>query len=124
MERERQLEEMAPIVRQFSGHESTMSTQDTNAIAQQMVKLGLLTESQLQEGFDEVGHKVMEPGPLLHALEDKGFITPYISAKLLKGDTDGYFIGGYKILYKIASGSFGRVYRAEDRQTRRVVAIK
>jgi serine/threonine protein kinase len=42
----------------------------------------------------------------------------------MKGDTDGYFIGGYRILYKIASGSFGRVYRAEDRQTGRVVAIK
>ena len=101
-----------------------MSTQDTTALGQQMLKLGLLTESQLQEGFDEVGHRVLDPGPLLKALERKGFITPYQTAKLLKGDVDGYFIGGYRILYKIASGSFGRVYRAEDRQTGRVVAIK
>jgi CheY-like chemotaxis protein len=101
-----------------------MSTQDTTTLGQQMLKLGLLTESQLQEGFEEVGFRVLEPGPLLKALERKGFITPYQTAKLLKGDTDGYFIGGYRILYKIASGSFGRVYRAEDRQTGRVVAIK
>jgi hypothetical protein len=89
-----------------------------------MLKLGLVTESQLEEGFDEVGHRVLEPGPLLRALERKGYITPYQSGKLLKGDVDGYFVGGYRILYKIASGSFGRVYRAEDPQSGGVVAIK
>ena len=37
---------------------------------------------------------------------------------------DGYLLGGYKILYKIASGSFGRVYRCEEPHTGRIVAIK
>ena len=96
-----------------------MSTQDTTALGQQMLKLGLLTESQLQEGFDEVGHRVLDPGPLLKALERKGFITPYQTAKLLKGDVDGYFIGGYRILYKIASGSFGRVGGVGTHHSRR-----
>ena len=44
--------------------------------------------------------------------------------KLRKGDTDGYFLGGYRLLYKIASGSFGRVYRGDDPRTGQVVAIK
>jgi serine/threonine protein kinase len=57
-------------------------------------------------------------------MERKGYLTPWQSAKLLKGDPDGYFLGGYEILYKIASGSFGRVFRAEDPRSGRVVAIK
>src|SRR5205085_12620700 len=32
--------------------------------------------------------------------------------------------GGYRILYKIASGSFGRVYRGDDPRTGQTVAVK
>ena len=61
---------------------------------------------------------------LLRSLERKGHLTPWQTAKLLKGENDGYFLGGYRILYKIASGSFGRVFRAEDSNTGRMVAVK
>ncbi len=37
---------------------------------------------------------------------------------------DGFFYGGYRVLYKISSGSFGRVFRADDPRTGRVVAVK
>jgi serine/threonine protein kinase len=97
---------------------------DAPTLAQRMQKFGLVTEAQLQEAWEEVGHRAAEPELLLRTLERKGHITPYQSQKLLKGETDGYFIGGYRILYKIASGSFGRVYRADDPQSGRVVAIK
>src|SRR6266446_4771401 len=97
---------------------------DAATLAQRMLKLGLVTETQLQEGWDDVGQRVTEPEPLLRALERKGFLTPYQSQKLLKGDIDLYFIGGYRILYKIASGSFGRVYRADDPSSGRIVAVK
>jgi serine/threonine protein kinase len=33
-------------------------------------------------------------------------------------------LGGYRLLYKIASGSFGRVYRGDDPRTGQVVAVK
>ena len=46
------------------------------------------------------------------------------TSKLIKGDTEGYFLGGYRLLYKISSGSFGRVFRADDPRTGRVVALK
>src|SRR4029453_12634420 len=45
-------------------------------------------------------------------------------SKLLKGDMDGYFMGGYKILYKISSGNFGRGFRAEDPHSHSIVAVK
>ncbi len=101
-----------------------MPTNEAAALAQLAVKLGLVTREQMQEFSEEVNGLGGEPSPLLRALERKCYLTPWQSHKLLKGDQDGYFLGGYRILYKIASGSFGRVYRADDQRTGNVVAIK
>jgi serine/threonine protein kinase len=100
-----------------------MATLDAASVGQLAVKVGLIDEGQLQQAWAEAGPS-NDPEPLLLALERKGRITPWHSSKLLKGDPDGYFLGGYRILYKIASGTFGRVYRAEDPRTGTVVAIK
>jgi CheY-like chemotaxis protein len=101
-----------------------MDNLDAHAMAQLAARLGLLTETQVQEGWEELGQKGGEAEPFLRVMERKGYLTPYQSGKLLKGDINGYFMGGYRILYKIASGSFGRVFRAADPLTGRVVAIK
>jgi eukaryotic-like serine/threonine-protein kinase len=101
-----------------------MENPDAATIAQQAVRFGLITPEQLQEGLEDVGRRDGEPEPLLLSLERRGYLTPWQSAKLLKSDTDGYFLSGYRILYKIASGSFGRVYRADDPRTGTIVAIK
>src|SRR5262249_39167249 len=52
------------------------------------------------------------------------YLTNFQTSKVLKGDSDGFFLGGYRILYKISSGTFGRVFRAEDPRSGRVVALK
>ena len=93
-------------------------------LGQQMLKLGLVTHSQLEDALEEVGSKNPDPQVLLRILERKGQLTPFQSGKLLKGEVDGYFLGGYRLLYRIASGSFGRVFRAVDPNTGRVVAVK
>ncbi len=101
-----------------------MSTSsDAAAVASLAQRMGLVTEEQLIEVWEEIG-KTAEPIKLLMTLERKRILTPWQSQKLLKGDTDGYFLGGYRILYKIASGSFGRVFRADDPRSGRIVAIK
>lgn len=101
-----------------------MATLDAETVGQRAVRLGLITPEQMQDGLDEVGSRSADADDFLLALERKGHLTPWQSQKLVKGDVDGYFMGGYRILYKIASGSFGRVYRAEDPATGRIVAIK
>ena len=101
-----------------------MANVDASTVAQQAVRLGLVTPEQVQDAWDEVGKGGPDPAPLLRVLERKGQLTPWQSQKLVKGEPDGYFLGGYRILYKIASGSFGRVYRADDPRTGTVVAIK
>lgn len=87
------------------------------------VRLGLMEEGQLMECLDELGNKATK-NDLAQLLARKQFLTTFQLSKLDKNDTEGYFLGGYKLLYKIASGSFGRVYRAEDPRTGSVVALK
>ncbi len=101
-----------------------MSEIDAATIGQLAVRCNLLTPQQMEEGIQELDDKDPNAISLLRLLERKGLLTPWQSQKLLKGDADGFFLGGYRILYKIASGSFGRVYRAEDPQTGNIVAIK
>jgi serine/threonine protein kinase len=97
---------------------------DAAALAQQAVRLSLVTPEQVQDAWEELGQRGGEAEPFLWYMERKGYLTPWQSSKLLKGDPDGYFLGGYRIEYKIASGSFGRVYRASEVASGRIVAIK
>lgn len=100
------------------------TTIDATTVAQSALKIGILNKAQIMEGFQEVGGRTGPAEAFLKALERKGYLTPWQSQKLLKGDTDGYFFGGFKLLYLISAGSFGRVYRAEDPQTGTIVAVK
>jgi serine/threonine protein kinase len=97
---------------------------DAATVAQRAVKLGLATQAQVEECRDELGNDADRPSALLDALERKQYLTRWQREKLLKGDSDGYLLGGYRLLYKIASGSFGRVFRADDPRSGNVVAIK
>jgi serine/threonine protein kinase len=97
---------------------------DASGIGQFAIRLGLVSEDQVRECLVELDDK-NAPGPaMIRLLERKGYLTSLQGHKLLKGDTDGYVLGGYRLLYKIASGSFGRVYRGDDPRTGQVVAIK
>jgi tRNA A-37 threonylcarbamoyl transferase component Bud32 len=97
---------------------------DAITFGQRIHRLGLVTEQQLVEAREEVGEGNTDLQALLRVLERKRFLTPWQSDRVFKGYVDGYFLGGYRILYKIASGSFGRVFRADDPSTGRIVALK
>jgi serine/threonine protein kinase len=98
---------------------------DAATLGQQAQMLGLVTETQVRECFEEVDpHRRHGAADMVRVLERKGYLTPWQSQKLLKGDRDGYFLGGYRLLYRISSGTFGRVYRADDPKSGVVVAIK
>jgi serine/threonine protein kinase len=89
-----------------------MSFQTLDELRRALVDLKLVSAQQLKQAIDEVGGITRQPGPLLDALERLGALTTYQLAKLQKGETDGLILGRYKLLYRNASGSFARVFRA------------
>jgi len=93
-------------------------------MAQLIVKLRLATPSQVQDCLEELVDTESDPEPLLAMLSRHGLLTSLQVDKLLKGDMHGYFMGSFRLLYKIHSGTFGRVYRADDPGSGRVVAVK
>ena len=101
-----------------------MSNLDSVSIGQLAGRLGLVSSDQLEDANNDYAGESSSGQDFLRHLERKGFLTRWQSNKIVKGDTEGFFLGGYKILYKIASGSFGRVYRAEDPGSGNIVAVK
>lgn len=97
---------------------------DASGIGQLAIRLGLVGADAVRDGLDELGSKTAPAADMVRLLERKRHLTPWQGNKLLKGDLDGYFLGGYRLLYKIASGSFGRVYRGDDPRSGQVVAVK
>jgi CheY-like chemotaxis protein len=101
-----------------------MATIDAGTMADQAVRLGLLSIHHAEEAWEDLGSRKVSAQEFLQVMERKGYLTPFQTSKLLKGDREGFFLGGYRMLYKVASGSFGRVYRADDPSSGRTVAIK
>lgn len=101
-----------------------METADALALSNAAIRLGVLQPHHAEEAWEEMGQRGGDVGKFLRVMERKGYLTPWQSGKLLKNESDGYFLGGFRILYKIASGTFGRVYRADDPRSGRIVAVK
>lgn len=101
-----------------------MAELNRKQMAQLIVKLRLATPAQVQDCLEELGDTESDPEPLLSMLSRHGLLTSLQVDKLLKGDMYGYFMGSFRLLYKIHSGTFGRVYRADDPSSGRVVAVK
>src|SRR5437764_14104698 len=99
------------------------STMDAADVGRMALRLRLITDDQLREGLAEISPGA-PPSDLTAVLERKGYLSAYQGQKLLRGDHDGFFLGGYALKYKFASGSFGRVWRAEDPRTGVPVAVK
>lgn len=97
---------------------------DASGIGQLALRMGIVTDDQVRECLIDLDDKAAPAEAMIALMERKGILSPWQGRKLLKGDLDGYILGVYKLLYKIASGSFGRVYRAVDPRTGSVVAVK
>ncbi len=97
---------------------------DANTLGQDLIRIGLINDLQLRTALAEVGGPAADGEQLLLYLERKGLITPWQTSKIIKGDREGFILGGCRLLYKIQSGSFGRVFRGVEEGTGRTVAIK
>lgn len=60
----------------------------------------------------------------LRLLERRQLLTTLQTRRIAKGNTEGLILGNYKLLYRNASGSFARVYRAATLDDSQIVAVK
>src|SRR4051794_10518364 len=101
-----------------------MESMDGATFGQKAVRLGLVTEADFRDALEVFGSRNPPLEDLVPYLERKGLMTPWQTRRLRRGETDGYFLGGYRLLYKISAGTFGKVYRGDDPATGRIVAVK
>jgi serine/threonine protein kinase len=73
-------------------------------------------EAQTQNGVDV--------STMLDLFEQQRLLTSLQTSRIRKGETEGLVLGDYKLMYRNASGSFARVYRAEKLDGSETVAIK
>ena len=92
-------------------------------LGKRLVDCGLVTQSQFDQAVSSVPMSKREVGSVTDALENKGYLSSFQSSLVRKGDIEGLVLGGHKLTYRNAAGSFARVYRAEAPDGR-TVAVK
>ena len=93
-------------------------------IAERATDLNLLSDRQLQEIWGALGSRSATAAEFKQLLLRREMLTSYQLGRLERGDRHGFFYGGYKVLYLVGTGTFARVYRAVDRHSGQVVALK
>ena len=96
-----------------------MASPEFRELANLLLRLGLATDAQLQEYTGPAG-----AGELLDFLERKGSLSGYQISQLRKQDYSSLVLGHYALVYRNASGSFARVYRARSLRDGTMVGLK
>ena len=74
--------------------------------------------------FRDAGGHDVDAAAFGQVLVRQELLTGFQLERLLRGEPRGYFYGRAKILYQIGAGSFARVYRAINRDTGGMLAVK
>ncbi|MFM8413556.1 MAG: serine/threonine-protein kinase [Planctomycetota bacterium] len=85
--------------------------------------LELVPPASVQETLRDVGGHATA-ADFGQALVRRELVTGYQLDRLLKGERRGYAYGRAVVLYQIGAGSFARVYRAIQRDTGAIMAVK
>lgn len=101
-----------------------MTFRTAQELGQILVRLRLIDQSQLDETLVRLEPRRQQPADLMQALESKNYLTPYQISCLNKGELDKLVLGEYKLMYRNASGSFARVFRACSIKDGRMLGLK
>ena len=93
-------------------------------LAQAAIDVGVVSDAQLQPVWSELGSSNVPLSELSQTLVRKGLVTNYQLDRLQRGLRDGYVYGDYRVLYCVGSGTFARVFRAANKQTGQIHAVK
>jgi serine/threonine-protein kinase len=103
---------------------STLIPTTTDEAATRIRDLDLLEPGELNRVIADLGGTNAPLDSFFQALLRRELITRYQVERILKGERYGYFYGRAKVLYQVGTGSFARVYRAVDRLSGTILAVK
>ena len=92
--------------------------------ARSAVDLELIENRELNEVWASLGSHNVPFEQLQRELLRRELLTNFQIERMLRGEKRGYHYGNYKVLYLVGTGTFARVYRAVNRQTGEIVAVK
>jgi serine/threonine protein kinase len=101
-----------------------MPSSKVDELCRQLVRLQLAPQQQIDACLLQAGRRSSDVTELLKYLENKGILTSYQVSRIEKGEIEGLVLGHYKLMYRNASGSFARVYRACDLRTGKMIGLK
>ncbi len=93
-------------------------------LAQRAVDVDVVSQTELQSIWSELGTRAVETAQLKQLLLRRGLLTNYQLDRIEQGFRTGFFYGDYKVLYLVGAGTYARVYRATHRKTSALFAIK
>lgn len=99
-----------------------MAELDAADMLERVTMIGLASREQCQAARAEAVDNSAES--VLRVLLRKGRLTSWQLEKLRKGNPSGFFFGDYKVLFHLAEGTFARVYRGEQLDSKAAVAVK
>ena len=101
-----------------------MSSAEVDDLCKTLLRLQLVSQSQLEECLHLPGRANGNASEFLESLELKGYLTSFQASRLKKGEVDGLVLGGCKLMYQNASGSFARVYRGCNLRNGKMLGLK
>ncbi len=101
-----------------------MSALTAEQLVQRAMDFDLLDDRALRVIWSDVGGREIDAEEMKNILLRRDLLTPYQLEHLVRGDRHGYYYGKYKILYPIGQGTFARVYRAVEKETGSIFAVK
>lgn len=103
---------------------SSLIPTTTDEAATRIRDLDLIDPGELNRVIAELGGTTAPLESFFQALLRRELVTRYQVERVLKGERYGYFYGRAKVLYQVGAGSFARVYRAVDRFSGTILAVK
>ncbi len=94
-------------------------------LAQRALDVNVIESAHLQAVWSELGSTSPPLADFEQSLLRRELLTQYQLERLLKGESrTGFVYGDYKVLYFVGAGTFARVYRAVQKDTGKVYAVK
>lgn len=101
-----------------------MDFSSAKSLARELVNLRLISKDQANFCLRQLDQEHRSGSDMLQALQDNNLLTPFQTENIRKLDTSLLVLGGNKLLYPNAAGSFARVFRGENLETGQTIAVK